>query len=130
MRIAAEAPAGVEVTLVPDAWVLFGGFRFRLDSSATPGPAAFPVGPEVGPLRVRGRRPGDRVHASGGQRRSVQDVLVDARIPAEQRDSWPLLVEAQERVLWVVGLWPPVRPGLAGPAVLAEPTSAMRRDGL
>ncbi len=130
VRIAAEAPAGAEVALAPDAWVLFGGFRLRLDSSSTPGPAAFPVGQQVGPLKVRGRRPGDRVHANGGRRRSVQDIFVDARIPAEQRDSWPLLVEAQERVLWVVGLWPPVRPGIAGPAVLAEPTSAMRRDGL
>jgi tRNA(Ile)-lysidine synthase len=130
LRIAGEVRAATEVALPPDSWVLFGGFRLRLDSSSTPGPAAFPLSREVGPLTVRGRRPGDRVRASGGRRRSVQDVLVDARIPAEQRDSWPLLVEAQERVLWVVGLWPPVRPGLAGPAVLAEPTSAITGDGL
>jgi len=130
LRLAGQRPAPGEVALEPDAWVLFGSFRLRLDSFSTPGPAAFPLTRDVGALKVRGRRPGDRVQASGGRRRSVQDVFVDARIPAEQRDSWPLLVEAEGRVLWVVGLWPPVRPGLAGPSVLAEPTSAIAGDGL
>lgn len=130
LRIAAAVAPPEEVALPEDAWVLFGGFRLRLDSKSTPGSAAFALRRSVGPLKVRGRRPGDRVESNGGQRRSVQDVFVDARIPAEQRDSWPLLVEAPERVLWVVGLWPPVCRAPEGPSVRAEPTSALPRDGL
>ncbi len=131
-RIAAEGQRPGEVMLEAGAWVLFGAFRLRLDLNPTPGPgAAFALRPEVLSLKVRGRRPGDRVEGRHGQRRAVQDVFVDARIPAEQRDAWPLLVGASERVLWVVGLWPPApRTGVNGPSVRAEPTSASRREGL
>ncbi len=130
LRIAAAATPAGEVALEPDAWVPFGAFRLRLDSCSTPGPAAFVLRREVGSLKLRGRRPGDRVEASDGRRRAVQDVFVDARIPAEHRDGWPLLVEASERVLWVVGLWPPAHGGASGPSVRAEPTSAYPGEGL
>ncbi len=130
LRIATEASSPGEVTLVPDVWVPFGGFRLRLESSLAPGPEAFVLTPEGGPFRVRGRRPGDRVEAADGRRRMVQDVLVDARIPAEQRNAWPLLVDASARVLWVVGVWPRARSGVGGPAVRAEPTSVIAGHGL
>ena len=51
--------------------------------------------------------------------RRVQDVLVDAAVPAEARAGWPLVVDAEDRVLWVVGLWPRAHRG-AGPYVRAE----------
>ncbi len=130
LRIAASAPPPGEVALEPDRWVPFGAFRLRLDSVSTPGPAAFMLRREVGSLTLRGRRPGDRVEAGDGRRRAVQDVFVDARIPTEQRDGWPLLVEASTRVLWVVGLWPPAHGGASGPSVRAEPTSANPGEGL
>lgn len=56
-----------------------------------------------GPLFVRSRRPGDRLRPLGlhGEKK-VQDVLVDAKVPAEERDAVPLLCDSQG-VLWVVG---------------------------
>ena len=46
-------------------------------------------------LVVRTRRPGDRL---AGRRKKVQDLLVDAKLPRAERDSWPLVVSAGEVV--------------------------------
>lgn len=65
--------------------VIFGPWRIE---SARPG------------LIVRTRRPGDRL---AGRRRKVQDVFVDAKVPREERDAWPLVVAGDE-VVAVPGL--------------------------
>lgn len=52
---------------------------------------------------VRTRQRGDRIGIGHGQHRRVQDVLVDARIPAPQRDMWPLVC-CGDTVVWVVGV--------------------------
>jgi tRNA(Ile)-lysidine synthase len=101
--------------------VTFGGFRVWM--GAGPG---VPVGTAAAPLVVRGRRPGDRVRPEGGPSRRVQDVLVDAGVPVEERGRWPLVTDARGRVLWVVGLWPHAHPG-PGPFLHAEPTGS--REG-
>jgi tRNA(Ile)-lysidine synthetase-like protein len=44
-------------------------------------------------LVVRTRRPGDRL---AGRSKKVQDVLVDAKVPRGQRDTWPLVVSGDE----------------------------------
>ena len=50
------------------------------------------------------RRPGIRMRPAGGRgSRKLQDILVDARVPREERDSWPL-VFAGERLAWVPGV--------------------------
>jgi tRNA(Ile)-lysidine synthase len=54
-------------------------------------------------LLVRSPAPGDRLHVAGVGTRKVQDVLVDARVPREQRPTVPLVV-AEEVVLWVAGV--------------------------
>jgi tRNA(Ile)-lysidine synthase len=46
-------------------------------------------------LVVRTRRPGDRL---AGRRRKLQDVFVDAKVPRDQRDAWPLVVAGDEVV--------------------------------
>jgi len=46
-------------------------------------------------LEVRPRRPGDRV---AGRRKKVQDLLVDAKVPKAQRDTWPVVVCGDEIV--------------------------------
>ncbi len=46
-------------------------------------------------LVVRTRRPGDRL---AGRRRKVQDVFVDAKVPRNERDTWPLVVSGEEVV--------------------------------
>jgi tRNA(Ile)-lysidine synthetase-like protein len=52
-------------------------------------------------LVVRTRRPGDRI---AGRRRKVQDVLVDAKVPRESRDAWPLVATEDGAVVAVAGL--------------------------
>ena len=54
-------------------------------------------------LYVRGRRPGDRITPLGmtGSKK-LQDFMVDAKIPQEERDLAPLVV-SEEGVVWVVG---------------------------
>jgi len=55
-------------------------------------------------LHVGFRQPGLRMRPSaGGGSRKLQDILVDARIPREERDSWPL-VFAGDRLAWVPGV--------------------------
>jgi tRNA(Ile)-lysidine synthetase-like protein len=55
-------------------------------------------------LRLGFRRPGLRMRPAGGRgSRKLQDILVDARVPREDRDKWPL-VFAGERLAWVPGI--------------------------
>jgi tRNA(Ile)-lysidine synthetase-like protein len=55
-------------------------------------------------VHVAFRRPGLRMRPAGGRgSRKLQDILVDARVPREDRDSWPL-VFAGERLAWVPGV--------------------------
>jgi tRNA(Ile)-lysidine synthase len=46
-------------------------------------------------LEVRSRRPGDRL---AGRRKKVQDLLVDVKVPREERDDWPIVVKGEEVV--------------------------------
>jgi tRNA(Ile)-lysidine synthase len=55
-------------------------------------------------LRVGFRSPGLRMRPVGGRgTRKLQDIFVDARVPREERDGWPL-VFAGDRLAWVPGL--------------------------
>lgn len=57
------------------------------------------------PLAARGRRPGDRLPLTGaaaGHKR-LQDLFVDAKVPAAERDGWPIVV-AGATIVWVPGL--------------------------
>lgn len=57
-----------------------------------------------GPLAVRTRRPGDRLWPTGMQgSKKLQDILVDAKVPRDERDGLPLLV-AGDTVVWVPGV--------------------------
>jgi tRNA(Ile)-lysidine synthase len=56
------------------------------------------------PLTVRFRRPGDRIRPLGMPgRKKLQDVFVDRKLPKNQRDDVPIVVDADERILWVAG---------------------------
>ena len=56
------------------------------------------------PLLIRSWRPGDRFAPSGlGGKKKVQDFFVDAKIPRWQRGRVALVVDAGDRILWVVG---------------------------
>jgi tRNA(Ile)-lysidine synthetase-like protein len=51
---------------------------------------------------IRGVGPGDRIAMREGRKR-VSDALSEARIPADERDGWPVL-EVDGRVAWIPGV--------------------------
>ena len=64
-------------------------------------------------LRLGFRTPGLTMRPRGGRgTRKLQDIFVDARVPREERDAWPL-VFAGDRLAWV--------PGVAVDADLSSP---------
>jgi tRNA(Ile)-lysidine synthase len=55
-------------------------------------------------LIVRRRRPGDRLHPLGAPgRRKVQDVLVDRKVPRDDRDLIPIVTTETGQIVWVAG---------------------------
>ena len=55
-------------------------------------------------LIVRYRRPGDRMHPLGAPgRRKVQDVLVDRKVPRDDRDAVPIVTTDTGEIVWVAG---------------------------
>ena len=67
--------------------------ELRLEGSVRFGP--WRLESDLPGLVVRTRRPGDRL---AGRRKKVQDLLVDAKVPRAERDSWPLVVSDGEVV--------------------------------
>lgn len=106
----AVAPPPVRWTSTAPLEKTWGAWRFVLTEGA-----AFTAGegaevliaslPAL-PIELRSRRPGDRVRLMSGRSRKLQDVLTDARIPREKRDSVPLVFSGGE-LLWVVGVTRP-----------------------
>jgi tRNA(Ile)-lysidine synthase len=56
---------------------------------------AWKIESQLGGLKVRGWRPGDRL---AGRTKKIQDVFVDAKIPRSEREAWPLVVRGDEVV--------------------------------
>lgn len=55
-------------------------------------------------LIVRYRRPGDRLHPLGAPgRKKVQDVLVDRKVPRDDRDTVPIVTTESGEIVWVAG---------------------------
>ena len=55
-------------------------------------------------LIVRYRRPGDRLQPLGAPgRKKVQDVLVDRKVPRDDRDSVPIVTTQTGDIVWVAG---------------------------
>ena len=56
------------------------------------------------PLAVRFRQPGDRFRPFGLRgRKKLQDFLVDRKVARADRDRVPLVVDENDRILWVAG---------------------------
>lgn len=97
--------------------VEIGGVRFELGWTARRGAAVREVsGQESGdwrvalslasldfPVRVRGPRPGDRIRMRGGTRK-LKKLFNERRVPLGSRARTPVLVTADDRIVWVAGL--------------------------
>jgi tRNA(Ile)-lysidine synthetase-like protein len=118
-----EAGLAVRVGLEPPApWMLRGSRRrAALDLPLVPGDRVV----------VRSRRPGDRLRplGSAGTRR-LKDLLIDHRVPREQRDRLPLLCLGRDgaEIAWVPGVTIADRhrldPAAAAPVWVAEIVAA------
>jgi tRNA(Ile)-lysidine synthase len=81
------------------------------------------------PFVVRNRRPGDRLRPFGAPgRRKLQDVFVDRKVPRKDRDRVPLVVDAEGRIVWVVGLTIADECRVTAPATSVVVLKAERKD--
>ncbi|MFZ9857017.1 MAG: tRNA lysidine(34) synthetase TilS [Roseiflexaceae bacterium] len=62
---------------------------------------------------ARTRHPGEMMSIGHGRHRRLQDIMVDARIPALQRNNWPIIT-TQQHIVWVPGV-------RIDPAFVAQP---------
>jgi tRNA(Ile)-lysidine synthase len=98
--------------------IIWNGWRLVLGGPANGGQEALVPKKLLRKLVVRQRRDGDRMTTSG-QRKKLQDLFTDAKIPASQRNRWPVLA-SEDGVWWVPGLTePPKEPGGTRLAVAA-----------
>jgi len=56
------------------------------------------------PLHVRSRQPGDRMSPLGlGGSKDINVLMTDLKLPRAARSQWPLLIDAEGEILWLVG---------------------------
>lgn len=57
------------------------------------------------PFKIRPRKSGDRIALKGmAESKRLSRLFIDEKIPLTERDSWPILVDANEEVLCVLGI--------------------------
>jgi len=97
--------------------IIWNGWRLVLGGSANANGAPEAEVPKklLRKLVVRPRQNGDRMTTSG-QRKKLQDLFTDAKIPASLRSRWPVIA-SEDGVWWVPGLTDP--PKAAGGTRLA-----------
>jgi tRNA(Ile)-lysidine synthetase-like protein len=88
--------------------IIWNGWRLGLGGSAKPNGAQEAEIPKklLRKLVVRQRHDGDRMR--GRNRKKLQDIFTDAKIPASQRSRWPVIA-SEDGVWWVPGLTEPPR---------------------
>lgn len=54
------------------------------------------------PLTVRTRKIGDKITVKGmNKSKKVKDIFIDSKIPLDYRDSWPIVVDATGKIVWI-----------------------------
>ncbi len=57
------------------------------------------------PLKIRTRKKEDKMEVKNLQgSKKIKDIFIDEKIPIVKRDSWPILVDANDNILWLLGL--------------------------
>lgn len=57
------------------------------------------------PLKIRTKREGDRMSIKNfiGTKK-LQDIFVNAKVPKNKRNTWPILVDATDEIIWIPGI--------------------------
>ena len=54
------------------------------------------------PLRVRSRRNGDKISIKNmNGTKKVSEVLINSKIPKSKRDTWPIVVDSTDKIIWI-----------------------------
>ncbi|WP_141434194.1 tRNA lysidine(34) synthetase TilS [Bacillus sp. 03113] len=54
------------------------------------------------PIIVRSRKTGDRMSLKGmSGTKKIKDIFIDHKIPLQERESWPIVTDCKDRILWV-----------------------------
>lgn len=57
------------------------------------------------PLYVRNKREGDRIDMKGMEgRKKIKDIFINEKISANDRQTWPILVDKDGKIVWLPGL--------------------------
>jgi len=91
--------------LVPDGRAVSSELRHRGETAALAGRCTAVIdATSVSGLSVRFRQPGDLFRPLGlGGRKKLQDYFVDRKVPRDRRDRTPLVVDADDHIVWVAG---------------------------
>lgn len=57
------------------------------------------------PLHIRSRKPGDRMTWKGlAGSKKVKDIFIDEKVHRKERDTWPIVTDHNNEILWLIGL--------------------------
>ncbi|MDQ1143323.1 tRNA(Ile)-lysidine synthase [Bacillus sp. SORGH_AS 510] len=57
------------------------------------------------PLVIRTRKNGDRMTLKGMQgSKKIKDIFIDQKVPVQDRDTWPVITDSEDCILWLPGL--------------------------
>lgn len=57
------------------------------------------------PLYVRNRRDGDKIEVKGlNGTKKVKDIFIDEKIKMSDRNTWPVVIDSENKVVWLPGL--------------------------
>ena len=123
LRIVGDGPVEPSDPATPlelEREIIWNGWRFVLGGRPTEKGAQEALLPKnlLRKLVVRQRLPGDRT--TSGQRKKLQDLFTDAKIPASQRRRWPVIASGNG-VWWVPGLVEPPKAAGGIRLVVAAP---------
>ena len=98
--------AGVTISAEPaDSGLRWPPGRSRQQTAGRPVVEHVVAAATAGPLAVRNWRSGDRFRPFGleGHRKKLQDLFVDRKVTRAERARIPLVLDARDRIVWVVG---------------------------
>lgn len=97
-----ETVAGIMGTL---SWRFLSIDEWRRSRCNSAYQAAFDADQLIWPLKIRTRRPGDRMRPQGLKgSKKVQDMFVDSKVPPSLRSSIPLVEDGAGQLLWAAGV--------------------------
>ena len=93
-----------DIELLDEVYLPNGMTIKKIDTSKTDGNDILRLNSKdvILPLRVRTRRNGDRIKIKNmNGTKKVNEVLINAKIPVGKRDLWPIVVDSEDKVVWI-----------------------------